>query len=95
MSTQVFTLPLSTVLGDTVTPSLLPTQAVGARDKEVWAVVPAAALSWHCVTLPSGLQKQKNRLLPALQAVRIVVDQIRLDGILHDHAFSTTSLTLV
>ena len=69
MSTQVFTLPLSTGISDTVTPSLLPTQAVGARDKEVWAVVPAAALSWHCVTLPSGLQKQKNRLLPALQAL--------------------------
>ena len=69
MSTQVFTLPLSTAIGDTVTPSLLPTQAVGARDKEVWAVVPAAALSWHCITLPSGMQKQKNRLLPALQAL--------------------------
>ena len=69
MSTQVFTLPLSTGIGDKVTPSLLPTQAVGARDKEVWAVVPAAALSWHCVTLPSGLHQQKNRLLPALQAL--------------------------
>ena len=69
MSTQFFTLPLSTGISDKVTPSLLPTQAVGARDKEVWAVVPAAALSWHCVTLPSGLHKQKNRLLPALQAL--------------------------
>ena len=69
MSTQVFTLPLSTPLSANVSATLLPAQAVGARDKEVWAVVPAAALSWHCVTLPSGLHKQKNRLLPALQAL--------------------------
>lgn len=69
MSTQVFTLPLSAPLSANVTATLLPTQAVGARDKEVWAVVPASALSWHCLTLPSGLQKQKNRLLPALHAL--------------------------
>ena len=69
MSTQVFTLPLSAPLSANVTATLLPAQAVGARDKEVWAVVPASALSWHCLTLPSGLQKQKNRLLPALQAL--------------------------
>ena len=58
MSTLVFTLPLSTPLSDQVSPSVLPSQVVGARDKEVWAVVPAAALSWHCITLPSGLPKQ-------------------------------------
>ncbi len=69
MSTQVFTLPLSTQLSEHVSPNILPSQVVGARDKEVWAVVPASALSWHCVTLPSGLNKQKNRLLPALQAL--------------------------
>jgi general secretion pathway protein L len=69
MSTQVFTLPLNTAIGANVVPSLLPPQVVGARDKEVWAVVPAAALSWHCITLPSGMHKQKNRLLPALQAL--------------------------
>ncbi len=69
MSTQVFTLPLSTQLSEHASPNILPSQVVGARDKEVWAVVPASALSWHCVTLPSGLNKQKNRLLPALQAL--------------------------
>ncbi len=69
MSTLVFTLPLSTPLSDQVSPSVLPSQVVGARDKEVWAVVPAAALSWHCITLPSGLHKQKNRLLPVLQSL--------------------------
>jgi len=69
MSTQVFTLPLNTPISANVAPTLLPSQAVGSRDKEVWAVVPASALSWHCVTLPSGLQKQKNRLLPALQSL--------------------------
>ena len=69
MSTQVFTLPLSTAISANVTPTLLPAQAVGARDKEVWAVVPASALSWHFVTLPSGLHQQKKRLLPALQAL--------------------------
>jgi len=69
MSTQVFTLPLSTAISANVTPMLLPSQAVGARDKEVWAVVPAAALSWHLVSLPSGLTKQTKRLLPALQAL--------------------------
>ena len=68
MTTQVFTLPLNTPLSANATPTLLPTQAVGARNKEVWAVVPAAALSWHCVTLPTGL-KQKNRLLPVLQSL--------------------------
>lgn len=69
MSTQVFTLPLNTVISANVTPTLLPAQAVGARDKEVWAVVPTSALSWHFVTLPSGLHQQKKRLLPALQAL--------------------------
>jgi general secretion pathway protein L len=69
MTTQVFSLPLSNPLSANAAPTLLPTQAVGARNKEVWAVVPAAALSWHCVTLPSGLPKQKNRLLPVLQSL--------------------------
>ena len=69
MSTQVFTLPLSAPLSEHVSPNILPSQVVGSRDKEVWAVVPASALSWHCITLPSGLHKQKNRLLPVLQAL--------------------------
>lgn len=69
MSTQVFTLPLGTAISANVAPTLLPAQVVGARNKEVWAVVPASALSWHCITLPSGIHKQKNRLLPALQAL--------------------------
>jgi len=69
MSTQVFTLPLSAPLSEHVAPNILPSQVVGALDKEVWAVVPASALSWHCLTLPSGLHKQKNRLLPVLQAL--------------------------
>jgi general secretion pathway protein L len=37
--------------------------------KKFGRVVPAAALSWHCITLPSGLHKQKNRLLPVLQSL--------------------------
>ena len=69
MSTQVFTLPLNATLSANDHLTVLPTQVVGARDKEVWAVVPAAALSWHWVNLPSGLQKQNNRLLPALQGL--------------------------
>jgi general secretion pathway protein L len=60
---------MSTQLSEHVSPNILPSQVVGARDKEVWAVVPASALSWHCITLPSGLHKQKTRLLPVLQAL--------------------------
>lgn len=46
--------------------SLLPTTD---RATEVVALVPANALSWHRVTLPSGLHKQRARLEAALQGL--------------------------
>ena len=69
MSTHVFTLPLRPDTGALYAETVIPAASAGARDKEVWAWVPAAALSWHKVTLPAGLQKQASRLKPALQAL--------------------------
>lgn len=69
MSTHVLTLSQRPETGALVAEIVLPTPAVGARDKEVWAVVPAAALSWHLIHLPAGLKKNSKRLLPALQAL--------------------------
>ena len=46
--------------------SLLPR---GERSTEVVALVPACALSWHQVALPSGLHKQRARLEAALQGL--------------------------
>ena len=46
--------------------ALLPT--VGAQTPVV-AIVPAAALSWHRVTLPPGLKRQSPRLLSALHGL--------------------------
>jgi general secretion pathway protein L len=69
MSTQIFTLPLRPVSGAAYPQTVLSTQAAGARDKEIWAVVPAEAISWHRVSLPAGLQKQSNRMAAALQSL--------------------------
>jgi general secretion pathway protein L len=69
MSTLIFTLPLHSENGASYAQTVLPTQTAGARDKEIWAIVPAAALSWHRVTLPAGLQRQASRLSPALQSL--------------------------
>ena len=69
MSTQIFTLPLRPQSGAAYPQTVLSSQAVGARDKEIWALVPAEAISWHRVNLPAGLQKQSNRLAVALQSL--------------------------
>ncbi|MEY3410308.1 MAG: hypothetical protein RIS02_2035 [Pseudomonadota bacterium] len=72
MSTLIFTLPLHSENGASYSQTVLPTQTAGARDKEIWAIVPAAALSWHRVSLPAGLQRQASRLSPALQSFAFV-----------------------
>jgi len=69
MSTLIFTLPLHSENGASYSQTVLPTQTAGARDKEIWAIVPAAALSWHRVSLPAGLQRQASRLSAALQSL--------------------------
>jgi len=69
MSTQIFTLPLRPQSGAAYPQTVLSSQVAGARDKEIWAIVPAAALSWHRVSLPVGLQRQASRLSPALQSL--------------------------
>ena len=63
MSTQLFTLPMQAANGSDYPQQVLSTAEAGARDKEIWAIVPAAALSWHKVNLPAGLQRQTQRLL--------------------------------
>jgi general secretion pathway protein L len=69
MSTSVYSLPLRPDASAQYAETLIPSAAAGARDKELWAWVPAAAMSWHKVTLPAGLHKQASRLKPALQAL--------------------------
>lgn len=69
MSTQIFTLPLHSEIGATYLQTVLPTATAGARDKEIWALVPAAAISWHRINLPAGLQRQASRLGLALQSL--------------------------
>ena len=69
MSTQIFPLPLRPQTGAAYPQTVLSSQAAGARDKEIWALVPAEAISWHRVNLPAGLQKQSNRLAAALQSL--------------------------
>jgi general secretion pathway protein L len=69
MSTQIFLLPLRSESANTYPQSVLSTQAAGARDKEIWALVPAEAISWHRVNLPAGLQRQADRLAAALQSL--------------------------
>ena len=69
MSTQLFTLPMQAANGSDYTQHVLSTAEAGARDKEIWAIVPAAALSWHLVNLPAGLQRQSQRLQTALHSL--------------------------
>lgn len=69
MSTQIFTLPLRPQSGAAYPQTVLSSQVAGARDKEIWALVPAEAISWHRINLPAGLQKQSNRLASALQSL--------------------------
>ena len=69
MSTLLITLPVHSENGASYAQTVLPTQTAGARDKEIWAIVPAAALSWHRVTLPAGVQRQASRLSAALQSL--------------------------
>jgi general secretion pathway protein L len=69
MSTQIFTLPLQLESGAAYPQAVLSTQAAGARDKEIWALVPAEAISWHRVNLPAGLQRQSSRMVAALQSL--------------------------
>ena len=47
MSTQLFTLPMQAAKGRDYPPQVLSTPEAGARDNDFWAIVPAAALSWH------------------------------------------------
>lgn len=55
--------------GSTPPQHVLSTHEAGARDKEIWAIVPASALSWHRIELPAGLQRQTQRLQTALQSL--------------------------
>ena len=82
MSTQIFTLPLLLESGAPYPQAALSTQAAGARDKEIWAVVPAEALSWHRVNLPAGLQRQSSRMVVALQSL---LEEPLLDDSEHLH----------
>ena len=81
MSTHLFTLPLQAANGSEIPHRVLSTQDAGARDKEIWAIVPAAALSWHLVTLPAGLQRSGQRLQTVLQSLleeRVLEDTSQL-----------------
>ena len=69
MSTHLFTLPLHTANGSEPPHLVLSTHEAGARDKEIWAIVPASALSWHQVTLPAGLPRHGQRLQTVLQSL--------------------------
>ena len=69
MSTLLFTLPMQAANGSTPPQHVLSTHEAGARDKEIWAIVPASALSWHRIELPAGLQRQTQRLQTALQSL--------------------------
>ena len=81
MSTHLFTLPLQAANGSEPSHLVLSTHEAGARDKEIWAIVPAAALSWHLVTLPAGLQRNGQRLQTVLQSLleeRVLEDTSQL-----------------
>ena len=69
MSTLLFTLPMQAANGSTPPQHVLSTHEAGARDKEIWAIVPAAALSWQRIELPAGLQRQTQRLQTALHSL--------------------------
>ena len=73
---------------------LLPTTD---RTTEVVALVPASALSWHQVSLPPGLHKQRARLEAALQGLleeRLLDDPTQLHMALPPH-WKTTPLNWV
>ncbi|NBQ07858.1 MAG: general secretion pathway protein GspL, partial [Betaproteobacteria bacterium] len=55
--------------GSTPPQHVLSTHEAGARDKEIWAIVPATALSWQRIELPAGLQRQTQRLQTALHSL--------------------------
>jgi general secretion pathway protein L len=69
MSTLLFTLPMQAANGSNLPQHVLSTHEAGARDKEIWAIVPATALSWQRVELPAGLQRQTQRLQTALHSL--------------------------
>ena len=69
MSTLLFTLPMQAANGSIPPQHVLSTHEAGARDKEIWAIVPATALSWQRIELPAGLQRQTQRLQTALQSL--------------------------
>ena len=68
MSTQLFLLPSQGNLTHDA-PLSLSGGLAGARDNEVWAVVPASALSWHHISLPAGLQRSPAKLKAALASI--------------------------
>ncbi len=68
MSTQLFLLPSQGNLTHDA-PLSLSGGLAGARDNEVWAVVPASALSWHRISLPAGLQRSPAKLKAALASI--------------------------
>lgn len=68
MSTQLFLLPSQgNLIHDA--PLSLSGGLAGARVNEVWAVVPASALSWHRISLPAGLQRSPAKLKAALASM--------------------------
>ena len=67
--------------------SLLPT---GGRASQVTVVIPSARLSWHCVTLPPGLQLHSRR---HQQRVRAVLDGLLEEKLLDDPAQLHLALT--
>ena len=69
MSTLLFTLPMQAANGSALPQHVLSTHEAGARDKEIWAIVPATALSWQRIELPAGLQRQTQRLQTALHSL--------------------------
>jgi general secretion pathway protein L len=68
MSTQLFLLPSQGNLTHEA-PLSLSGGLAGARDNEVWAVVPASALSWHRISLPAGLQRSPAKLKAVLASI--------------------------
>ena len=69
MSTLLITLPMQAANGSALPQHVLSTHEAGAHDKEIWAIVPATALSWQRVELPAGLQRQTQRLQTALHSL--------------------------
>lgn len=70
--------PTHQTAASSATAALLP---VPARGAELVVVVPAAALSWHCVDLPQGLGATSSRLRPVLAGLledQLLDDEERL-----------------